>query len=424
VDAAWTLTLPKKPGTSGQVLQTNGAGVTTWATPSSGGVTGSGTTGTIPVWSGSTALGDSPLTVASGNVTATGTGSFSLPNGTTAQRPGTPSAGATRYNTTNGALEYYGASAWEVPLKSATATGLGTAGKVFYADANAKAAVDTDLHWDATNNRLGIGIASPAESIHSYANVNAANMIRVENVSTGTAAQATIYLKNSVTNNIGTIFKTSTGYTTYRIIKANDMGIYNWNGGGAGASDMSFLNDATNGNILFAAGQSNTVHLGIYSNGRVSINNSSPQRTLHVTGEVRITDLTTDTPTRIVGADADGDLSEITAGNGITIGATVAFNRNAPVTKTGNFTVAATENWLIVNNASANTTVTLPTASTNTGRELMLKNLSGTYTVISNASNVVPLAGGAAGTAILPATAGAWATLVSDGTNWIIMQSN
>lgn len=41
--------------------------------------------------------------------------------------------------------------------------------------------------------------------------------------------------------------------------------------------------------------------------------------------------------------------------------------------------------------------------------------------VNSASSNVVPLACGAAGTAILPATYGAWATLVSDGANWIIM---
>ena len=74
--------------------------------------TGSGTTGTIPVWSSSTALGDSPLTVSSGNVTATGTGSFRLPNGTTAQRPGTPQPGETRYSTSFGYLETYGASAW------------------------------------------------------------------------------------------------------------------------------------------------------------------------------------------------------------------------------------------------------------------------------------------------------------------------
>ena len=45
-------------------------------------------------------------------------------------------------------------------------------------------------------------------------------------------------------------------------------------------------------------------------------------------------------------------------------------------------------------------------------------------TVVSASSNVVPLVGGAAGTAILAATAGKWATLVSDGTNWVIMQGN
>jgi hypothetical protein len=36
----------------------------------------------------------------------------------------------------------------------------------------------------------------------------------------------------------------------------------------------------------------------------------------------------------------------------------------------------------------------------------------------------VPLAGGAAGTAILAATAGKWADISSDGTNWVIMASN
>lgn len=106
------------------------------------------------------------------------------------------------------------------------------------------------------------------------------------------------------------------------------------------------------------------------------------------------------------------------------LGVKIATNlwRNAPVTKTGNFTVADTENWLIVNNAAGSTTVTLPTASSYTGREIMIKTIQA-QTVVSASSNVVPLAGGAAGTAILAATAGSWATLVSDGTNWIIMQA-
>lgn len=40
------------------------------------------------------------------------------------------------------------------------------------------------------------------------------------------------------------------------------------------------------------------------------------------------------------------------------------------------------------------------------------------------AVNVVPMAGGAAGTAILAATAGKWVLLVSNGTNWLTQMGN
>jgi hypothetical protein len=90
--------------------------------------------------------------------------------------------------------------------------------------------------------------------------------------------------------------------------------------------------------------------------------------------------------------------------------------------QTGNFTVGATENWIICNGAGS-ITVTLPTAASFVGREIMIKTIAA-QTVISAASNVAPLVGGAAGNAILAATAGKWATLVSNGTNWVIMQAN
>jgi hypothetical protein len=69
-----------------------------------------------------------------------GTDAIRIPTGTTAQRPGTPLVGMMRNNTTNNNLDFYTGTAWENPLKSATATGLGTAGRVFYADANGRAA--------------------------------------------------------------------------------------------------------------------------------------------------------------------------------------------------------------------------------------------------------------------------------------------
>lgn len=93
----------------------------------------------------------------------------------------------------------------------------------------------------------------------------------------------------------------------------------------------------------------------------------------------------------------------------------------APVTKTANFSVANGETWLINNKSGSSCTVTLPSASTNTGRVLHFQNYQA-QTLVSASSNVVPLAGGSATTAILEAVAGANATLVSDGTNWVMTQ--
>ena len=56
----------------------------------------------------------------------------------------------------------------------------------------------------------------------------------------------------------------------------------------------------------------------------------------------------------------------------------------------------------------------------------MMKNLSTTQAVNSASSNVVPISSTTPGTPIFPAAAGTakWAVLISDGTNWIVMDSN
>lgn len=102
-----------------------------------------------------------------------------------------------------------------------------------------------------------------------------------------------------------------------------------------------------------------------------------------------------------------------------------AYSASAPVTKTANYTVdsGSSKDSTIIFNGSGSLTVTLPTASSFTGRRLRLKTIAA-QTVVSASSDVVPLAGGAAGTAILAATAGKWVDLDSDGTNWVITASN
>jgi hypothetical protein len=95
------------------------------------------------------------------------------------------------------------------------------------------------------------------------------------------------------------------------------------------------------------------------------------------------------------------------------------MGRGAPVTKTADFTLAATETH-IINNKASGCVGTLSGGFA--GRELFVNNEQA-QTLTSASSNVIPKAGGAAGTAILPATDGAWAFLVHNGTNWKIMMS-
>jgi hypothetical protein len=113
-------------------------------------------------------------------------------------------------------------------------------------------------------------------------------------------------------------------------------------------------------------------------------------------------------------------------GNGTAISAAVANTDYqgvaAPVTKTADFTVANNETWLINNKSGSTCTVTLPAAASWSGRQLVFKNMQA-QTLVSASSNVVPIDSTSAGTAILLAVVGNWATMVSDGTNWVIMQA-
>jgi hypothetical protein len=118
-------------------------------------------------------------------------------------------------------------------------------------------------------------------------------------------------------------------------------------------------------------------------------------------------------------------ITGVLKGNGTAISAAVVntdyLAPSAPVTKTADFTVAATDVWLINNKSGSTCTATLPAASSWTGRILRFQNYQA-QAVISASSNVVPLTGGAAATFILLASSGDQTTLVSDGTNWLVTQ--
>lgn len=100
---------------TGQVLSlANASGAGLVALPNNGTVTPvqiTGTAGEIDVANGTGASGNPTISIAD-NPVLPGTEGTVLPNGTTAERPGSPSAGLIRYNTTTSRLEGYTTS-WQ-----------------------------------------------------------------------------------------------------------------------------------------------------------------------------------------------------------------------------------------------------------------------------------------------------------------------
>jgi hypothetical protein len=144
--------------------------------------------------------------------------------------------------------------------------------------------------------------------------------------------------------------------------------------------------------------------------------------TLPVSGTLATSDASSLTTGTLPTARMVGAYTSITSvGTLTTLAVAGTVSRGAPVTKTASFTLADTENWVICA-GTASITVTLPAASAQSGRELTIKNIAA-FTVVSASSNIVPIGSATAGTAILPATVGAWVTLVSNGTNWVVMQT-
>ena len=113
-------------------------------------------------------------------------------------------------------------------------------------------------------------------------------------------------------------------------------------------------------------------------------------------------------------------------GNATAISAAVANTDYVPIstvlTKTADYTITGTDTWIINNKSGSTFTLTFPAASSWPGRYITVKNLQ-SQLVVSASSNIVPIDSTVAGTAILLNQTGNWATLVSDGTNWVIMQA-
>jgi hypothetical protein len=218
-----------------------------------------------------------------------------------------------------------------------------------------------------------------------------------------------------VTNGAGTIGIANTGVlsnvagagisvssATGNVTVAN-TGVLSFSGGSTGLTP----NTATTGAVTLA--------------GTLDVDNGGTGQTTYTNGQLLIGNTTGNTLTKATLTAGTG--IAITNGTGsINVATNGTITTTAPVTKTADFSVASTDTWLINNKTGSTCTVTLPSPSANTGRVLYFINYQNQL-LVSASSNVVSRAGGAAGTAILDNVAGNWATIVSDGTNWITTQA-
>jgi hypothetical protein len=375
-------------GTAGQVLTSNGAGVPTWTTNAGGDVTGpaSSTDNAIARFDGVTGkLIQNSVTTIDDTGNASGILSQQFSNGSAV----TLAAGKMWYDGSTGA--------WNLGMGNGNITQ--QVGEEIFVYGKASAAItDSPLQIIYHTGVVGAsGVIQFAPTVAGITDANAIIGVATESLALNDFGRATVF---------GVVRGITTNGTAFGEVWADDDVIwYNpVTGNPTKVEPVAPYIKVQVGLVIKAgAGGSGSFQVGIARGSTLGGTDSNVQ----------------------FGTLANTDLIQYSTSLGywtnVTPASVINASSGAPVTKTANFTVAASENWLINNKTGSTCTVTLPTASSWSGRVLRFQNYQ-VQTVVSASSNVVPLTGGAAGTSILLASSGDAATLVSDGSNWLMTQ--
>jgi hypothetical protein len=228
---------------------------------------------------------------------------------------------------------------------------------------------------------------------------------------------------------------------------ANYSGIYNSVGAGkfqdgaVGTPSISFVSDTNSGIYRSAADTYHFVANGA-SQCEVSVNGLKIQDgKFSLTGSADTTKivkfevdgLTTGTTRTLEVYDLDGPIgivgtNTLNSPRHADLGSAAYMDHEglvktaAPVTVTAATYTVTTATWIIVN-FNGTCTLTLPNPALFPGRCITIKTIQAQL-VSSASSNVEPIGSATPGTAILAATVGKWARLVSDGIDWIVMEGN
>ena len=376
-------------GTAGQVLTSAGAGVPIWTTNAGGDVTGpaSSTDNAVARFDGTTGkLIQNSVTTIDDTGNASGILSQQFSNGSAV----TLAAGKMWYDGSTGA--------WNLGMGNGNITQ--QVGEELFVYGKASAAItDSPLQIIYHTGTVGAsGVITFAPTIVGITDVNAIVGVATENLAHNGFGRVTSF---------GVVRGITTNGTAFGEVWADDDVIwYNpVTGNPTKVEPVAPYIKVQVGLVIKAgAGGSGSFQVGIVRGSKLGGTDSNVQ----------------------FGTLTNKDLIQYSTSLGywtnVTPASVINAASGAPVTKTANFTLAASENWVINNKSGSTCTVTLPAASSWTGRSVVIKNMQAQL-VNSASSNVVPLDSTTAGTAILLGVVGNWATLVSDGTNWVIMQA-
>lgn len=115
------------------------------------------------------------------------------------------------------------------------------------------------------------GTARVSDNLLVSKNQNGQTLLNISNTTSGTSSNAALSLTSDASSGSFNAFKTSTSYTTYKILTAKDAGFYNGTSGG----DFAFLNDNTSGKFKIAVGGSTTAQLTLTAAGRLLLGTTS-----------------------------------------------------------------------------------------------------------------------------------------------------
>lgn len=276
------------------------------------------------------------------------------------------------------------------------------------------------LYVDTSNNRVGVNTITPSSPFSVVGNADFSDQLYITN---DLFVATDVFVVDGATNRIGVNISSP----TVALDISGDVKISGvLSVSTIAASTITSPNPTFDKLTVAGSAQFDTdVFVVNATTNKVGVNISSPAATLDVVGSGKISEnlivgtsaLVVDSTNNFVGVNLTTPAVSLDVSG--TVNVNGALQRNAPVSKTADFSVGDAENWIIVDKGST-AVVTLPTASSWTGREIMIKTIQN-QAVDASATVVVSITGSVGVSGILSATAGKWATLVSDGSYWQIM---